>query len=79
MGIFSLVFFIFCIMICLKTIWTLPRDILSISTAYRSGDRDEFMSTAGATLFYWIVSALFVWLVVIPVWSRVIVPLFSPA
>lgn len=75
MGIFSLVFFIFCIMICLKTIWTLPGDIAGLLAAYRSGDRDEFMSTAGATLFYWIFTAALIWFSIIPLCRDFLVPL----
>ncbi len=75
----GLLLFIFGILVCLKTIWTFPGDIAGILAAYRSGDRDELLSSAGATLFYWIFTAALIWFSIIPVCRAFLAPLFSQA
>ena len=51
---------------CLVTLNKLPRDISAIATAIRERNRDEIWASLGVALFFWGVTAILAWKVVVP-------------
>jgi len=57
----------FCFLLFFQTINRLPRDISRITAAVREKNHREIWGTAAEMLFFWVLTAIVGWLVIIPI------------